>query len=289
MSAYKLLESLLPYLEAALPLSQALQFSGQQNPKIQKTAKQIQTLIERGYPLSLCLQNLNPSKELLSWIEFSEQSGNLSQGIQSALRLKQSRENAKRLFLSTLRYPLSMLSLLLISLVILQSSLIPSLQKLYGETALPWITQIIFEHPYALTLLSSSFPLSLLGFFIPLKKMQTRLQNCEQLRLKLQAGISLMDSVPPAWKTLIARGYAFSIVLEIYQQDPFFIQMARLGETTGDLPRALEQAESIYRQQEKQFLTRIQTLLPGILLIFMGGLLGTVIIGLYWPMLNFQA
>ena len=59
-----------------------------------------------------------------------------------------------------------------------------------------------------------------------------------------------------------------------------------MGEESGQLDRFLDLLSNYYEEQVDTFLTRLTTLLEPILLVFMGGVIGTIVISMFLPIID---
>jgi type II secretory pathway component PulF len=291
MSAYKFLEALLPYLKAALPITKSIELLGQQYPSLRKITDKVEPLIQRGHCLSLALEVSEAPKNklpqgLLEWIQLGEETGEFILGIESALQIFKAKKLSQKTWIGILRYPVMILSFMLFAIFILNQTTLPALKKFYGDKPLPEISQLIFNHPILLSAFLILIPLMLSLFLWPFKKLQNQITLCQNLAIKLQAGIPLLQASPRAWQEFLIRGTPLSIVLEIQKQDKFLIQMAQLGEQTSTLPDSFHQAKKFYQARFDRYLERLQIYLPSILLIFMGTFVALLVTAIYLPLIQ---
>lgn len=66
----------------------------------------------------------------------------------------------------------------------------------------------------------------------------------------------------------------------------FMSQLITVGEESGDLERFLDLLANYYEEGVDTFLARLTTLLEPFLLIFMGGIIGTIVISLFLPIVQ---
>jgi type IV pilus assembly protein PilC len=65
------------------------------------------------------------------------------------------------------------------------------------------------------------------------------------------------------------------------------VQMVEVGEQTGALDDMLDKAASYYQAEVDQTVDNLSSILEPLLVVMMGGVVGTVIISLYLPMLTY--
>ena len=278
-SIYQFLEALLPYLKASIPLCEAITLTGKQQTSLKKTSEKIGPLIRRGHSLSLAIEasgvlQKNSTNELIQWIALGEETGELTVGIESALTLFKAKKLSQKTWLGILRYPVMILSFIIMAIFILNQTTLPALKKFYGEKPLPEVSSLIFNHPLWVS-----------GFLL-LTPLVLSYLLCQKLALKLQAGIPLVQASPKNWRDLISRGTPLSIVLEIKNQDLFLIQMAKLGEKTGNLAQSFQQAQKFYQAKLDLYLERLQAYLPSALMLLMGVFVAVLVSAIYLPMVQ---
>lgn len=66
----------------------------------------------------------------------------------------------------------------------------------------------------------------------------------------------------------------------------FMTQLISVGEESGQLERFLELIANFYEDCVDTFLTRLSTLLEPILLLFMGGVIGTIVVSMFLPIIQ---
>ena len=66
----------------------------------------------------------------------------------------------------------------------------------------------------------------------------------------------------------------------------FMTQLITVGEESGQLDRFLDLLSNYYEDQVDTFLTRLTTLLEPFLLVFMGGVIGTIVVSMFLPIIQ---
>ncbi|MFH0986211.1 MAG: type II secretion system F family protein, partial [Candidatus Omnitrophota bacterium] len=67
---------------------------------------------------------------------------------------------------------------------------------------------------------------------------------------------------------------------------PFMTQLITIGEESGQLDRFLDLLSNYYEEQVDAFLARLTTLLEPLLLIFMGGVIGVIVVSMFLPIVE---
>ncbi len=65
--------------------------------------------------------------------------------------------------------------------------------------------------------------------------------------------------------------------------EPMFIQMVSIGEEIGELPQMFKKVNVFYQEQCDTFLTRFVSMFEPFILIFIGSLIGIMVIGMFLP------
>jgi type IV pilus assembly protein PilC len=85
----------------------------------------------------------------------------------------------------------------------------------------------------------------------------------------------------------VRSGQGLGTQLEARKIFPVFMtQLITVGEESGQLDRFLDLLSHYYEEQVDTFLTRLTTLLEPILLVFMGGVIGTIVISMFLPIIQ---
>ncbi|MFH0790431.1 MAG: type II secretion system F family protein [Candidatus Omnitrophota bacterium] len=66
--------------------------------------------------------------------------------------------------------------------------------------------------------------------------------------------------------------------------DPMTIQMISIGEEIGELPQMFKRINTFYQEAAETFLTRFTAMFEPIMLIFMGLVIGLMVVGMFLPM-----
>lgn len=118
------------------------------------------------------------------------------------------------------------------------------------------------------------------------------------LSMLLQAGVPLVAALHTTYECVaadlqtplanatiaVSQGLRFSDALErATLTTPVSLRMVRVGERTGELGAMLAQAASFYDEELARLSEIIARLVNPLLMLFMGGLIGTVIVLMYLP------
>lgn len=86
--------------------------------------------------------------------------------------------------------------------------------------------------------------------------------------------------------TLIKQGYAFSECLNTDVFESQTVQMLSVGERSGKLAEMSEYVSQIYKKKLDDQLDILSQLLEPALIVILGGIVGTIIVGLYLPIFD---
>ncbi len=64
------------------------------------------------------------------------------------------------------------------------------------------------------------------------------------------------------------------------------IQMILVGEETGELSKMLKHVSSYYQTTVETFMKRFATIIEPVMLVFMGAVIGTIVLAMFLPMFN---
>ena len=88
-------------------------------------------------------------------------------------------------------------------------------------------------------------------------------------------------------RTLVAEGSSLTDALREVGQFPFmFIQMVGVGEATGTLDEMLSKLADFYDDEVESTTAALLSIMEPVLLIFVGGMVGTIIISMYLPIFS---
>ncbi len=88
-------------------------------------------------------------------------------------------------------------------------------------------------------------------------------------------------------RTLVAEGSSLTDALREVGQFPFmFIQMVGVGEATGTLDEMLSKLADFYDDEVEATTAALLSIMEPVLLIFVGGMVGTIIISMYLPIFS---
>jgi type II secretory pathway component PulF len=64
------------------------------------------------------------------------------------------------------------------------------------------------------------------------------------------------------------------------------VQMVLVGEETGEMSKMLKHVSQFYQQTVETFMKRFATIVEPFMLVFMGGIIGTIVVAMFLPMFN---
>jgi len=65
--------------------------------------------------------------------------------------------------------------------------------------------------------------------------------------------------------------------------EPMVVQMVSIGEEIGELPQMFKRINSFYQEYCDTFLARFVSMFEPFVLVFIGGLIGVMVIGMFLP------
>lgn len=102
------------------------------------------------------------------------------------------------------------------------------------------------------------------------------------------SGNSLIASATQEIKRAVREGRSFADPMRANPVFPqLLVQMVEVGEQTGALDDMLGRAASYYQGEVDQTVDNLSSILEPVMVVMMGGVVGTVIISLYLPMLTY--
>lgn len=104
-----------------------------------------------------------------------------------------------------------------------------------------------------------------------------------KLAEKVMGNLVMEDGVDRAW-TQISNGEKISDAFTaVGMFPPLVVRMVRVGEATGQLDNALTNVSYFYTREVRESIDRVQTLLPVIMTVVLGGLTGLVMVSVLGP------
>ncbi len=123
-----------------------------------------------------------------------------------------------------------------------------------------------------------------------------------QMAILMESGVPILYSLEISQKMVSNRTCALVIarvresvrdgkmMSESMQQHSFFpamaIQMIHVGEETGELGKMLKHVAAYYQNIVESFMKRFAVLIEPFLLVFMGAVIGTIVIAMFLPIFN---
>jgi type IV pilus assembly protein PilC len=97
-------------------------------------------------------------------------------------------------------------------------------------------------------------------------------------------GNLVMADVIREIKKEVSQGRTLSAPMEkSYFFEPMVVQMVRIGEEIGDLSGMLKKINKFYQDYVETFLSRFTAMFEPIMLVFIGGIIGLMVIGMFLP------
>lgn len=279
--------------------------------------------IERGYPLSdfFITTGLNRTFPLaITLIKLAEKSGQLVPVLQQISQWLEERITLKRRLTAPLHYPLIVGILSTVMVLVMLVKVVPVFEGLYAHhmTALPWITQSLFQcsslvthHAITCIAILMASGLILLSAWQPLLQAMHRLPaigplliNGEKVLILKSLGLALEQGIPldqgllllklpdDQWRlnTLayqLQTGQSFGTLLAQHPRfGPSLAAMIKNGEQTGQLADALIQASLLEKRQWEHQLSILERYLEPMIMVMLSVMLGGIVSALYLPVFD---
>ena len=102
------------------------------------------------------------------------------------------------------------------------------------------------------------------------------------------SGNAVLAKATQAVKAGVREGKAFAEPMKLNDVFPaLLVQMVEVGEQTGALDEMLLKASDFYQGEVDQTVSNLTSILEPVMVVIMGGVVGTIIISLYLPMLTY--
>lgn len=123
-----------------------------------------------------------------------------------------------------------------------------------------------------------------------------------QMAILVDSGVPILQALDISSR-LVDNSICSSVILEIkekvrqgellavpMQESGFFpgmaIQMITVGEETGELSKMLKHVAEFYQETVETFMKRVGTVIEPFMLIFMGAVIGIIVVAMFMPMFN---
>ena len=67
---------------------------------------------------------------------------------------------------------------------------------------------------------------------------------------------------------------------------PMCVQMITVGEETGELSKMLDHVAKVHQEGVETFMKRFSTIIEPFMLVFLGAIIGTIVVAMFLPMFN---
>lgn len=311
-------------LNAGLSLKKSIEFqkSSSKNLSLKFKIFNLYKKLEKGEDIYEILrdEDLIKERELLI-IYVSESAGKIGEGFLKVAYLKQKKEKLKNELKIALSYPIFILFISTIIIILIFYFIVPNFQILYeiDKDKLPFLTRgilniqdILKKYPYILIIAACIVSFSIK--FFNLKKQLQKISIVkkfllekyvinilENLSLLLESGISIDKGIDIILENLdngylknrmfilksIKRGELLSECfkkLNILSLEE--IDMIKVGEESGTIEMVLREISLVRDEELNKRIKIVLKLSEPILLLIVGILISTFVIGLYLPILN---
>ena len=309
-------------LDAGLPVAKALRVLLRQplKPKLKAELERTLAELEEGISLSQAFRRWD--NFMVSLLKAAEKAGLLSDMLDRLARFYEERFRLQTKVITTLTYPLIIFLISMLIFIGMVTLILPQFgdvyQRLGGE--LPAYTQFwmtlshLLRSPVGLCLGLIFFACGW-GFYYKQQQILPFLERtlvpipalgpvivrfsatrfARTLGTLLRCGVSLSQSLeiariplfPTDWiQEQVSEGVPLNQTLEAHPKlfPEMLTAMVAVGEETGELDSLLLKAADYYDQELEGLLTRLTALIEPAIIVLLGGLIGSVVIGMYLPM-----
>lgn len=259
-------------------------------------------------------------------IEWAEASGQLVQGLNNILTLRRQQRQMKENLTKALRYPLIVGAVASSVALLMMTWVLPQFQALFGDAHLPAFTQQVlavseFVGTNALSgvttiaalyitccVIRYRFPYAWRRFTLRLPLLRRLIIGVREQHIYFQLGLSLeagLDAVRafrltiesldcPVYKSRLTHicqnlengfgwSHAFSLSPLNTPKTMSFIQAA---EKSGRIAHAFKQLAKLQQKQLNVYSERLSTYAQPLLMLILGGIIGTLLIAMYLPLFS---
>jgi type IV pilus assembly protein PilC len=309
-------------IDAGLPIAKALRVILKQNfsHKLSQELDRILHELEEGMPLSLSFRRWDGF--LISLIRAGEATGQLAEVLERLAYFYEARYKLQTKIITTLTYPIIIFMISMLIFLAMVTFILPQFSQIYSRLGgeLPVYTRFWIEisnwirSPYGGAALLALFPLLYLirknqdAIFQSLEKLLVPVPVLGEVIIQfaatrfartlgtlLKCGVPLNQALDVAAislfplqeiKSQITEGVPLHQAMEM--QGKFFpqalVSMVAVGEETGELSRLVLKAADFFDQELEGLLSRLTSLIEPAIIVLLGGLIGSVVIGMYLPM-----
>jgi len=299
------------FLASGIPLLSSLQMLRY------KFIDQIIEQVSHGHSLAEALKPFMPAL-VISSLESAEQAGNLEEVLDRLAKYYEQCAETEDKIKSALVYPCFVIILCFISLIMIFCFVLPGFEGLFTDlkVELPFLTRALIVFGRILPIL---IVLTLLISLVLFKK--TKKEKLDKLFLKsklvarvqishsfrtlgslLKSGIPISKALSATLNTIsnqafkiifsnlkdeIENGQSLNQAMDQYKIFPHEArQMIKVGENTGQLAEMLISVADYYEKERETFIKRFTALLEPGLTLFVGIIVGLVVLAMFLPMMN---
>jgi len=320
----------IPIMRAVLGLAET-----SHNIKLTSILNAVGRDLSRGNTLSQSLNNYEKdfSPLFISMITVGESTGNLDDAFKQLVGHLEMERNTRQKVKAALRYPIMVISAIVVALVVVNLLVIPSFASVFSRlgSELPFATQILlgmsnfFVNFWWLIFI---LLITLIGSFVyyihtikgskdwdrwklripiigPLLKQIALSRFTRTFAMLFKAGVPILQALDMSAESVgnqfigrhihgmrqgIERGDSLSrtaIATEMFP--PLIIQMISVGEESGAVDSLLMDVSEFYDEETDYRVQSISSAIEPILLVFMGGMVLVLALGIFLPMWDLGA
>jgi type IV pilus assembly protein PilC len=309
-------------IDAGLPVAKALRvlLNQARKPKLKQELERVLSELEEGVGLSQAFRRWDHF--MVSLLKAAETGGLLSEILNRLARFYEERLRLQTKVITTLTYPLIILFVSLLIFMAMVTLILPQFSDIYERLGgeLPEYTRfwmMLSESLRSPWMLGGLLVVGLLIYGWH-QNQERYLESIERflvgvplvgemviqfaatrfartLGTLLRCGVPITQSLQITRMSLfpvdsiqsqVAEGVPFHQALEHYPRlfPPMLTSMIAVGEETGELNVLLLKAADYYDQELEGLLSRLTALIEPAIILLLGGLIGSVVIGMYLPM-----
>jgi len=293
-------------IDAELPLIQSLNILAEQtkNKYFKKVIENIREDVEAGSTLNQAKRKFPRVFDDLycNLVASGEQSGSLDIMLRRLAEFLEKIVKLKSQVKQAMIYPASIVTFAIIVVIFMMWQVIPVFANIFTElgATLPGLTAFVLAVSYFVHSMTLKMPLfgSLLekvGLSRITRTLSTLLSGgvpmLESLKVtSTTSGNVILEDHVMRSRSMVAEGTSLTDAFKEAGAFPFMmVQMVGVGEATGTLDEMLVKLADFYDEEVEASVAALLSVLEPVLLIFVGGLVGMIVVSMYLPIFSLLA